>query len=112
MKCREIYLRDFGFEYAFDSARGDNGLDWYALRLQKKIIWREVTKCREIYLRDFGFEYAFARTTMFFIRDLMECIDCNTPMHRSTYDEPIDFLDGNGFKVEGNDTDGYKISLA
>lgn len=27
------------------------------------------------------------------------------------YNETIDFLDGNGFKVEGNDTDGYTISL-
>lgn len=27
------------------------------------------------------------------------------------YNEMLDFLDGNGFKVEGNDTDGYIISL-
>lgn len=27
------------------------------------------------------------------------------------YNEMLDFLDGNGFKVEGNDTDGYTISL-
>lgn len=60
----------------------------------------------------FGFESAFAHTTIFFIRDLMGCIDDNKPMHRSTYDEPVDFLDGNGFKVEGNNTDGYTITLA
>lgn len=58
----------------------------------------------------FGFEYAFAQTSMFFISDLMNCIDNNIPMDRSTYVEPIDFLDGNGFKVEGNSTDGYIIS--
>lgn len=58
----------------------------------------------------FGFEYAFAQTSMFFISDLMNCIDNNIPMDRSIYVEPIDFLDGNGFKVEGNSTDGYIIS--
>lgn len=60
----------------------------------------------------FGFEYAFARATIFFIRDLMKCIDDNKPMHRSTYDEPVDFLDENGFIVAGNETDGYIITLA
>lgn len=59
----------------------------------------------------FGFEYAFAHTTLFFIRDLMNCVHNNTSVDRSTYDEPVDFIDGNGFKVEGNDTDGYTISL-
>lgn len=59
----------------------------------------------------FGFEYAFAHTTIFFIRDLMGCIDDNKPMHRSTYDEPVDFLDGNGFIVEGDENNGYTIKL-
>jgi len=58
-----------------------------------------------------GFENAFSQTTIFFISDLIKCIYYNIPMNRSTYDEPVDFLDGNGFKVEGNDTDGYTISL-
>lgn len=33
-------------------------------------------------------------------------------VHFRRYVEIIDFLDGNGFKVEGNDTEGYTISLA
>ena len=60
----------------------------------------------------FGFDYAFAQATWFFVRDLVDCIDNEITISRSTYDEPIDFLDGNGFKVEGNDTNGYTISLA
>ena len=60
----------------------------------------------------FGFECAFAQSSMLFIRILMDCIDNNKPTIRFIYTEQLDFLDGNGFKVEGNDTDGYKISLA
>lgn len=60
----------------------------------------------------FGFGFAFAQSSMFIIRDLMDCIDNNKPMHREIYYEPIDFLDGNGFKVEGNKVDGYTITLA
>ena len=60
----------------------------------------------------FGFEYAFMQATKFFVRDLINCIDNHVPMHRSTYDEPVDFLDGNGFEVAGNETDGYIITLA
>ena len=60
----------------------------------------------------FGFEYAFAQSSMFIIRDLMDCIDNNIPTDRFLYTEQLDFLDGNGFKVEGNETNGYKISLA
>lgn len=59
----------------------------------------------------FGFEYAFAQISIFFISDLMNCIDNNIPMDRSTYTEQLDFLDGNGFKVEGDNIDGYTISL-
>lgn len=60
----------------------------------------------------FGFEHAFMQVTKFFVRDLINCIDNNVPMHTELYYEPVDFLDGNGFKVEGNNTDGYTISLA
>ena len=60
----------------------------------------------------FGFECAFAQSSMFIIRDLMDCIDNNIPTDRFLYTEQLDFLDGNGFKVEGNDTNGYTISLA
>lgn len=59
-----------------------------------------------------GFNDAFARTTIFFLSDVANCIVNNIPFDRSTYDEPIDFLDGNGFKVEGNETEGYTITLA
>ena len=58
-----------------------------------------------------GFEDAFAQATWFFVRDLVDCIDNHITISRSTYDEPIDFLDGNGFKVEGNEETGYTISL-
>lgn len=58
-----------------------------------------------------GFENAFAQTTMFFIHDLINCIDNNIPADRSTYDEPLDFLDGNGFIVEGDENKGYTIKL-
>ena len=60
----------------------------------------------------FGFEDAFAQTTWFFVCDLVDCIDKNKTVHRFTYSEPIDFINGNGFKVEGNDADGYTITLA
>ena len=60
----------------------------------------------------FGFDYAFAQATWFFVRDLVDCIDNDITISRSTYDEPIDFLDGNGFIVKGNETDGYTITLA
>lgn len=60
----------------------------------------------------FGFDYAFAQATWFFVRDLVDCIDNEITISRSTYDEPIDFLDGNGFIVKGNETDGYTITLA
>ena len=60
----------------------------------------------------FGFEDAFAQTTLFFVSDLVDCIDNNKTVSRIVYSEPIDFINGNGFKVEGNDINGYKISLA
>lgn len=60
----------------------------------------------------FGFEYAFAQPSMFIVCGLIDCIDNNKPTDRFLYTEQLDFLDGNGFKVEGNDTNGYTISLA
>ena len=60
----------------------------------------------------FGFEFAFTQVNKFFICDLINCIDNKIPMHTAFYYQSVDFLDGNGFKVEGNDTDGYTISLA
>lgn len=60
----------------------------------------------------FGFEHAFARTTMLFIRALMECIDNNKPIDKLfLYTEQLDFLDGNGFIVEGDENNGYTIKL-
>lgn len=58
-----------------------------------------------------GLEQAFAQTTLLFLKDLARCIQNNEVISRSTYDEPLDFLDGNGFIVEGNETDGYTIQL-
>ena len=60
----------------------------------------------------YGFDEAFEQATWFFVRDLVDCIDNHITISRSTYDEPIDFLDGNGFIVEGNKADGYIITLA
>lgn len=73
----------------------------YALMLN--IIWHHCPS-------KFGFDEVFAQTTLFFIRDLVNCINSDIPVHKSTYDEPVDFLDGNGFKVEGNDKYGYTIT--
>ena len=69
-------------------------------------------KIRNHCLDKFGFEDAFSQATLFFVSDLVNCIDNNKIMKRIIYSEPIDFIDGNGFKVEGNETNGYKISLA
>jgi len=60
----------------------------------------------------FGFDDAFEQTTIFFLSEIMNCIINHIPFDRSTYDETVDFLDGNGFKVEGNETNGYVITLA
>ena len=79
-------------------------MKYYTREIALNIIWHHCP-------HKFGFEYAFARTTIYFIRDLMDCIDNNVPMNRPTYNETLDFLDGNGFKVEGNNTNGYTISL-
>ena len=59
----------------------------------------------------FGFEYAFTQSSMLVIRDLMGCIDNNKPTHRFLYTEQLDFLDGNGFIVEGDEVNGYTIKL-
>lgn len=59
----------------------------------------------------FGFDHAFAQTSMFFIRGLMECIDNHESMSRMIYNESLDFLDGNGFIVEGDEFNGYTIKL-
>ena len=59
----------------------------------------------------FGFEYAFSQTTIAFIYELASCITNNISIGRPIYDEPVDFIDGNGFMVEGNETNGYVISL-
>ena len=59
----------------------------------------------------FGFEYAFAQSSMFIIRGLMECIDNNKPTDRFLYTEQLDFLDGNGFIIEGDELNGYTIKL-
>ena len=59
----------------------------------------------------FGFEYAFTQSSMFIIRDLMDCIDNNTSTGRFLYTEQLDFLDGNGFIIEGDENNGYSIKL-
>ncbi len=61
-----------------------------------------------------GFDEAFANLDPVSINMLGSLIlrreDIQTVYFRR-YNEAIDFLNGNGFKVEGNDTEGYAISL-
>ena len=80
-------------------------MKYYTREEALNVIWHHCT-------HKFGFDYAFAQATWLFISDLMDCIDNNKPMSRITYSELLDFLDGNGFKVKGNDADGYTITLA
>lgn len=61
-------------------------------------------------LTTIGFDEAFAHANTIELSNLFYMIEEHTSM-RTRYNEYIDFLDGNGFKVEGNDTDGYTISF-
>ena len=61
-----------------------------------------------------GFDEAFANIDSASLAKLSTLILYNEEIHTTyfrRYNETLDFLNGNGFKVEGNDTDGYTISL-
>lgn len=62
-----------------------------------------------------GFDEAFSHIDSLSLSMLGDLILHSEEIHTvyfRHYTETIDFLDGNGFKVEGNDTEGYTISLA
>lgn len=77
-------------------------MKYYTREMALNIIWHYCPS-------KFGFEHAFAQTTTFFLRGLIDCIDNHAPLYRITYDEPVDFLDGNGFIIEGDEDNGYTI---
>lgn len=61
-----------------------------------------------------GFDEAFSGISSEFLQMLVGLI-VNPSMYKGvfihSYNEVADFLDGNGFKVEGNEISGYTISL-
>ena len=62
----------------------------------------------------FGFDKAFSDIDLIPLNMLYSLISHQKEIHTvycHSYNEVLDFIDGNGFKVEGNDTDGYTISL-
>lgn len=63
---------------------------------------------------DIGFDDAFADIDPMYLKVLTNLViksDKEKVIYIDNYDEALDFIDGNGFKVEGNDTNGYLISL-
>ena len=61
-----------------------------------------------------GFDEAFSNIDSISLNMLYNLISHQKEIHAlycRRYNEVLDFLDGNGFKVEGNDTEGYTISL-
>ena len=63
---------------------------------------------------DIGFDDAFADIDPMYLKVLINLVikfDKEKVIYIDNYDEVLDFIDGNGFKVEGNDTKGYLISL-
>lgn len=63
---------------------------------------------------DIGFDDAFADIDPMYLKVLVNLvIDSNKEkvIYIDNYDEALDFIDGNGFRVEGNDADGYLVSL-
>lgn len=61
-----------------------------------------------------GFDEVFSDISEDYLLGLVSMI-VHPEMHKGIfvgpYDEIADFLDGNGFKVEGNEISGYTISL-
>ena len=61
-----------------------------------------------------GFDDAFSNIDPMYLKVLTNLVikfDKEKVIYIDNYDEVLDFIDGNGFKVEGNDTKGYLISL-
>ena len=61
-----------------------------------------------------GFDDAFSNIEPLYLKVLANLViksDKDKAIYIDNYDEALDFIDGNGFRVEGNDTKGYIISL-
>ena len=61
-----------------------------------------------------GFDEAFSDIPSDYLQALVSLIinsDMNKGLFIKLYDEVADFLDGNGFKVEGSEKYGYVITL-
>lgn len=61
-----------------------------------------------------GFDDAFSNIEPLYLKVLANLViygNKKKAIYIDNYDEALDFIDGNGFKVEGNDTNGYIISL-
>ena len=61
-----------------------------------------------------GFNDAFADIDPMYLKVLTNLViksDKEKVIYIDNYDEALDFIDGNGFRVEGNDKNGYLISL-
>lgn len=61
-----------------------------------------------------GFDEVFSDISEDYLLGLVSMIikpEMNKGMYIDSYDEIADFLDGNGFKVEGSEKYGYTITL-
>ena len=61
-----------------------------------------------------GFDDAFANIDPMYLKVLTNLViksDKEKIIYIDNYDEALDFINGNGFKVEGNDKNGYLVSL-
>ena len=63
---------------------------------------------------DIGFDDAFADIDPMYLKVLVNLIISSNKekvIYIDNYDEALDFIDGNGFRVEGDDKKGYLVSL-
>lgn len=61
-----------------------------------------------------GFDDAFFDIDPMYLKVLTNLViksDKEKIIYIDNYDKVLDFIDGNGFRVEGNDTNGYIVSL-
>lgn len=61
-----------------------------------------------------GFDDAFANVDPMYLKVLVNLIiesNKEKVIYIDNYDEVLDFIDGNGFRVEGDDRTGYLVSL-
>ena len=61
-----------------------------------------------------GFDDVFFDIDPMYLKVLVNLIISSNKekvIYIDNYDEVLDFIDGNGFRVEGNDKNGYLVSL-